>query len=91
MSDIVIAAAKRTAIGSFLGQFTGVPSPTLGAAAIEGALTHARLAADPLEAAIMGCVLPAGLGQAPARQAARAAGMPDAAVPPPSTRSAVRA
>lgn len=79
MQDVVIVGAKRTAIGSFLGQFTGVPTPTLGAAAIEGALTHAGLAADQVDEVIMGCVLPAGLGQAPARQASRAAGIPDAA------------
>ncbi len=79
MSDIVITGAKRTAIGSFLGQFTGVPSPTLGAAAIRGALEQAGVAADQVDEVIMGCVLPAGLGQAPARQASRAAGIPDAA------------
>ena len=79
MSDIVIAGAKRTAIGSFLGQFTGVPTPTLGAAAIQGALAHAGLAADQVDEVIMGCVLPAGLGQAPTRQAAIAAGIPTAA------------
>ena len=79
MSDIVIAAAKRTAIGSFLGQFTGVPTPTLGTAAIQGALAQAGIAADTIDEVIMGCVLPAGLGQAPARQASRAAGIPDAA------------
>ena len=79
MSDIVIVGAKRTAIGSFLGQFTGVPTPTLGATAIEGALADAGLAADQVDEVIMGCVLPAGLGQAPARQASRAAGIPDAA------------
>ncbi|HIY70904.1 MAG TPA: acetyl-CoA C-acyltransferase [Candidatus Luteimonas excrementigallinarum] len=79
MSDIIIAGAKRTAIGSFLGQFNGVSTPTLGAAAIRGALEHAGLAADKVDETIMGCVLPAGLGQAPARQASRAAGIPDAA------------
>ena len=79
MQDVVIVGAKRTAIGSFLGQFTGVPTPTLGAAAIEGALAHAGLAPDQVDEVIMGCVLPAGLGQAPARQASRAAGIPDAA------------
>ena len=79
MSDIVIVGAKRTAIGSMLGQFTGVPTPTLGAAAITGALGHAGLAPDQVDEVIMGCVLPAGLGQAPARQASRAAGIPDAA------------
>ena len=79
MSDIVIAGAKRTAIGSFLGQFTGVPTPTLGAAAIQGALAAAGIAADQVDEVILGCVLPAGLGQAPARQAAIAAGIPTAA------------
>ena len=79
MSDVVIVGAKRTAIGSFLGQFTGVPTPSLGSAAIRGALEHAGLASDQVDEVIMGCVLPAGLGQAPARQASRGAGVPDAA------------
>ena len=79
MSDVVIVGAKRTAIGSMLGQFTGVPTPTLGATAIRGALEHAGLPADRVDEVIMGCVLPAGLGQAPARQASRAAGISDAA------------
>jgi acetyl-CoA C-acetyltransferase len=76
MSDIVIAAAKRTAIGSFLGQFTGVPSPTLGAAAIQAALEQSGIPAADVSEVIMGCVLPANLGQAPARQASLAAGLP---------------
>jgi len=79
MNDIVIAGAKRTAIGSFLGQFTGVPTTTLGATAIKAALEHAGIGADQVDEAIMGCVLPAGLGQAPARQAALAAGLPTSA------------
>jgi acetyl-CoA C-acetyltransferase len=79
MSDIVIVGAKRTAIGSFLGQFTGTPTPTLGSAAISAALTQAGVPADAVDEVIMGCVLPAGLGQAPARQASRGAGIPDAA------------
>ncbi|MBX9402685.1 acetyl-CoA C-acyltransferase [Lysobacter sp. BMK333-48F3] len=79
MSDVVIVGAKRTAIGSFLGQFTGVPTPTLGSAAIAGALAQAGVAADQVDEVIMGCVLPAGLGQAPARQATLAAGIPTAA------------
>ena len=78
MSDIVIAGAKRTAIGSFLGQFNGVPTPTLGATAIRAALAHAGLGGETVSEAIIGCVLPAGLGQAPARQAALAAGLPSA-------------
>ncbi len=76
MSDIVIAAAKRTAIGSFLGQFTGVPTPTLGAAAIQSALEQSGIPATDVSEVIMGCVLSANLGQAPARQASLAAGLP---------------
>ena len=79
MSDIVIVGAKRTAIGSFLGQFTGTPTPVLGTAAISAALAQSGVAADKVDEVIMGCVLPAGLGQAPARQASRGAGIPDAA------------
>ncbi|MEH6419673.1 thiolase family protein [Pseudomonas sp. CGJS7] len=79
MSDVVIVGAKRTAIGSFLGQFTGVPTPTLGSAAIVGALEQAGVAADQVDEVIMGCVLPAGLGQAPARQAALGANLPTSA------------
>ena len=80
MSDvsIVIAGAKRTAIGSFLGQFTGVPSPTLGATAIRAALEQSGIAAKDVSEVIMGCVLPANLGQAPARQASLGAGLPPA-------------
>ena len=78
MSDVnvVIVGAKRTAIGSFLGQFTGVPTPKLGAAAIRAALEQSTIAADDVSEVIMGCVLPANLGQAPARQAALEAGLP---------------
>ncbi|MGF6709835.1 acetyl-CoA C-acetyltransferase [Luteibacter sp. W1I16] len=76
MSDIVIAGAKRTAIGSFLGQFTGVPTPKLGAVAIKAALEQAGVAPADVSEVIMGCVLPANLGQAPARQASLEAGLP---------------
>ena len=76
MSDIVIVGAKRTAIGSFLGQFTGVPTPTLGATAIKAALEQSGVAPGEVSEVIMGCVLPANLGQAPARQASLAAGIP---------------
>ncbi len=79
MSDIVIVGAKRTAIGSMLGQFTGVPTTTLGATAIGAALAQSGVAADEVSEVIMGCVLPANLGQAPARQAALAAGLPKSA------------
>jgi len=76
MSDVVIVGAKRTAIGSFLGQYTGVPTTVLGSTAITGALAHAGIDADQVDEVLMGCVLPAGLGQAPARQAALGAGLP---------------
>jgi acetyl-CoA C-acetyltransferase len=76
MSSVVIVGAKRTALGSLLGQFTGVPATTLGATAIRAALEQSGLPADAVSEVLMGCVLPAGLGQAPARQAAIAAGIP---------------
>lgn len=76
MSGIVIVGAKRTAIGSFLGQFTGVPTTTLGATAIKAALEQSGVPAADVSEVIMGCVLPANLGQAPARQASFAAGVP---------------
>ena len=79
MSDIVIVGAKRTAIGSMLGQFTGVPTTTLGATAIKAALEHSGVPAADVSEVIMGCVLPANLGQAPARQASIAAGLPKSA------------
>ena len=73
---IVIVGAKRTPIGSFQGQFNRLSAVDLGAAAIAGALGHAGLAAADVSEVIMGCVLSAGLGQAPARQAALKAGVP---------------
>ena len=79
MSDIVIVGAKRTAIGSMLGQFTGVPTPTLGATAMKAAVEQAGVKGEDISEVIMGCVLPANLGQAPARQAALAAGLPKSA------------
>ena len=79
MSDIVIAGAKRTAIGSFLGQFTGVPSPELGSIAIKAALEQSGIPAADVSEVIMGCVLPGNLGQAPARQASLKAGLPTSA------------
>jgi acetyl-CoA C-acetyltransferase len=75
-NSIVIAGAKRTAIGSMLGQFTGVPTTTLGATAIKAALEQSGIAGADVSEVIMGCVLPANLGQAPARQASLAAGIP---------------
>ena len=64
-SSIVIVGAKRTAIGSMLGQFTGVPTTTLGAAAIKAALDQSGVAPADVSEVLMGCVLPAGQGQAP--------------------------
>jgi acetyl-CoA C-acetyltransferase len=81
MSDrtVVITGAKRTAIGSFQGQFNTVSAVDLGAAALKGALEQCGIDAAELSEVIMGCVLPAGLGQAPARQASLKAGIPTAA------------
>ena len=73
---IVIAAAVRTPMGGFQGAFSGVTAPQLGAVAIAGALARAGIAGEAVDEALMGNVLPAGLGQAPARQAALGAGLP---------------
>ncbi|MBK9070363.1 MAG: acetyl-CoA C-acyltransferase [Myxococcales bacterium] len=75
MNDVVIVAAARTAIGSFLGALTTATAPTLGAAAIKGAAARAKLAAAEVGLVHMGSVLQAGLGQAPARQALIKAGL----------------
>src|SRR5882672_4219772 len=74
---IVIAGAARTPLGSFQGKLKGFSAPALGAIAIAGALKRAGLDRESPDEVLMGCVLPAGLGQAPARQAAIAAGIPD--------------
>jgi acetyl-CoA C-acetyltransferase len=73
---VVIAGAVRTPMGGFQGDFAGTPSPELGAAAIKGALKNAQVGVDDVDEVLMGCVLPAGLGQAPARQATLGAGLP---------------
>lgn len=73
---IVIVGAKRTAIGSFQGAFANATAVTLGAAANRAALAQAQVDASNVDEVITGCVLPAGVGQAPARQAALAADMP---------------
>lgn len=75
MSDVVIIGAARTPMGGFQGVFTGVPAAELGGAAIAAALTSAATPADRIEELLMGCVLPAGQGQAPARQAGFRAGL----------------
>ena len=79
MSDIVIVGAKRTPIGSFQGQFLPLSATDLGAAAIKAALEQSGVNGNDVTEVIMGCVLPAGLGQAPARQASLKAGLPVAA------------
>lgn len=73
---IVIVGAARTPIGGFQGELADVAAPALGATAIRAALDRAGVAPDDVEEVLMGCVLPAGLGQAPARQAAVGAGIP---------------
>ncbi|HEY5637448.1 MAG TPA: acetyl-CoA C-acetyltransferase [Burkholderiales bacterium] len=73
---VVIVSAARTPMGGFQGELKGFTAPELGAAAIRAALERAQLAPEAVEEVLMGCVLPAGLGQAPARQAALGAGLP---------------
>ena len=75
--DVVIVAAKRTPIGAFQGALAPVTATQLGAVAIKAAIETAGLKGGDIQEVIMGCVLPAGLGQAPARQAALAAGLPN--------------
>jgi acetyl-CoA C-acetyltransferase len=74
--SVVLVAARRTPIGAFQGVLSAATAPQLGAAAIRGALESAKVAPTEVQEVIMGCVLPAGLGQAPARQAAIGAGIP---------------
>lgn len=77
MNDpIVIVSAARTPMGAFQGAFAGLTAPQLGAAAIKAAVERAGIDANLVNEVLMGCVLPAGLGQAPVRQAALLAGMP---------------
>ncbi len=77
MSDpIVIVGAARTPMGGFQGELSGATAPELGAASIRAALERAGAAAESVDEVLMGCVLPAGQGQAPARQAALGAGLP---------------
>jgi acetyl-CoA C-acetyltransferase len=71
-----LVAARRTPIGAFQGVLSAATAPQLGATAILGALESAKVAPTEVQEVIMGCVLPAGLGQAPARQAAIGAGIP---------------
>lgn len=77
MTDIVIVNGARTAMGGFQGSLASVTAPELGAVTIKEAIARAGLHANDVEEVIMGCVLPAGLKQGPARQAMRQAGLPD--------------
>src|SRR5580704_1188536 len=75
--SVYLVSAARTPIGAFLGSLSTVRAPALGATAIKGALARARLAPDAVQEVLMGNVLTAGIGQAPARQASLAAGIPN--------------
>jgi acetyl-CoA C-acetyltransferase len=77
MDPVVIVGAARTPMGGFLGDFKDVAAPKLGAAAIAAALERAGLKGEDTQEVVMGCVLPAGQGQAPARQASLGAGVPN--------------
>ena len=77
IKDVVIVSAVRTPIGSFLGSLSSVPAPKLGAAAIKGALDKINLKPEMVDEVLMGNVVQAGTGQAPARQAAIFAGIPN--------------
>jgi acetyl-CoA acetyltransferase (EC 2.3.1.9) len=76
MKDVFIISAVRTPIGSYLGSLSGLKATELGSIVIKETLRKAGIAADKVSEVIMGCVLPAGLGQAPARQASIGAGIP---------------
>jgi len=77
MKEVVITAAVRTPIGSFMGQFAQIPAVDLGAAAIKAALSQSNISPDRVQEVFMGQVVQSGCGQAPARQAAIRAGIPD--------------
>ena len=72
---IVVVGSARTPMGALQGELAGIPAPELGAAAIRAVVERSGLPAEAVQEVLMGCVLPAGLGQAPARQAALAAGL----------------
>ena len=77
MTDIIIASAARTPVGSFNGAFANLPAHDLGAVAIKAALERANLTGKEVDEVILGQVLTAGQGQNPARQAAMKAGIPE--------------
>ena len=74
--EIVIVGMSRTPIGNFQGELSNASGPELGGFAIEAAINNASISASDVDDVIMGCVLPAGLGQAPARQAALKGSIP---------------
>jgi acetyl-CoA C-acetyltransferase len=74
--SVVVVGLARTPMGGMQGDLATVPAPALGSVAIKAALERAKVAPESVEEVIMGCVLPAGLGQAPARQASMGAGIP---------------
>lgn len=78
MKDVVIVAATRTPVGKFQGAFADISAVELGAVAVREAVRRAGIEATSVDECVMGCVLPAGLGQNPARQAALRGGLPDA-------------
>lgn len=77
MTDVFIVDSARTPIGSFLGSLSSLSAPELGAVALQAALKRSGVPAEAIDEVILGCVLAAGVGQAPARQALRKAGLPD--------------
>lgn len=77
MKEVVIVSAARTPVGSYMGSLSSLKGPELGAIAIKEAVKRAGIKPEDVSEVIMGCVLPAGMGQAPARQAAIYAGLPD--------------
>src|SRR5215212_10165543 len=77
MKEVYIVAAVRTPMGSFGGALKDIPATQLGAIAIKEAVKRAGIKPEDVQDVLMGCVMQAGLGQAPARQAAKFAGLPD--------------
>ena len=77
MREVVIVSAARTPVGSYQGSLSSLKATELGAIAIKEAVKRANIKPEDVSEVIMGCVLPAGIGQAPARQAAMSAGLPD--------------
>ena len=77
MIQAYVLGAKRTPIGSFQGALSACTAPELGAHAIQAAVQHAGIDANTIDEVLMGCVVSAGVKQAPARQAMRSAGIPD--------------